>query len=244
MLLSSAAFPSLSSEVNNDNSQFLPATTPSSRAASLAAPILGSFNSNSEVTIVAVRAGAAIDAADQAALARVIAATRSVARVGSVRELAVSADGSAVRILVRARINEADITHHKTLITDFEGVLVDAHPPPGLVIKLAGEVATNVANQAKASAQAPSWTCRSRSGAGQPGGSARYQLTQEVGRVGERRLGRAAVRARLAWFPPAPHRSVHAVLSHTAHRRSSPSAFSVPGATAGWVVARRWFRWG
>jgi hypothetical protein len=33
------------------------------------------------------------------------------------------------------------------------------------VIKLAGEVATNVANQAKASAQAPSWTCRSRSGA-------------------------------------------------------------------------------
>lgn len=66
MLLTSAAFPSLSSEVNNDNSQFLPATTPSSRAASLAAPILGSFNSNSEVTIVAVRAGAAIDAADQA----------------------------------------------------------------------------------------------------------------------------------------------------------------------------------
>src|ERR1019366_9440146 len=83
----------------------------------------------------------------------VIAVTRSVARVGSVRELAVSADGSAVRILVRALINEADITHHKTLITDFEGVLVDAHPPPGLVIKLAGEVATNVANQAKASAK-------------------------------------------------------------------------------------------
>src|ERR1019366_5234344 len=45
----------------------------------------------------------------------------------------------------------------------------------------------------------------------------------EAGRVGERRPGRAAESARLAWFPPAPHRSVHAVLPHTAHRRSSPT---------------------
>ena len=46
----------------------------------------------------------------------------------------------------------------------------------------------------------------------------------EVGRVGERRL---APRGLADWcrFPPAPHRSVHAVLPHTAHRRSSPSAF-------------------
>ncbi len=35
------------------------------------------------------------------------------------------------------------------------------------------------------------------------------------------------------WFPLAPHRTVHAVLPHTAHRRSSPSAFSVPIAMAG-----------
>ena len=30
------------------------------------------------------------------------------------------------------------------------------------------------------------------------------------------------------WFPPAAHRTVHAVLPHTAHRRSSPLAFSSP----------------
>src|SRR3954468_19801668 len=63
----------------------------------------------------------------------------------------------------------------------------------------------------------------------------------EVGRVGERRLASRGV-ADCRWFPPAPHRTVHAVLPHTAHRRSSPSAFSVPCATAGWGVARRWFR--
>lgn len=40
VVITSAAFPSLSSEVNNNNSQFLPASTPSVRAASLASPIL------------------------------------------------------------------------------------------------------------------------------------------------------------------------------------------------------------
>ena len=57
VVIASAAFPSLSSEINNDNSQFLPSSTPSSQAASLAAPILGSRNDNSTVTIVAVRTG-------------------------------------------------------------------------------------------------------------------------------------------------------------------------------------------
>ena len=61
------------------------------------------------------------------------------------------------------------------------------------------------------------------------------------GRVGERRLDRAAV-ADWSGFLPPPHRTVHAIFPHTALRRSSPSAFSVPVATAGWVVARRWFR--
>ena len=64
---------------------------------------------------------------------------------------------------------------------------------------------------------------------------------QELGRVGERRLASRGV-ADCRWFPLAPHRTVHAVLPHTAHRRSSPSAFSVPIAMAGLVVARRWFR--
>ena len=64
IVVTSVAFPSLSSEVNNDNSQFLPASTPSSRAASLATPILGSVNDNSEITIVAAHVDAPISAAD------------------------------------------------------------------------------------------------------------------------------------------------------------------------------------
>jgi integrase len=43
-------------------------------------------------------------------------------------------------------------------------------------------------------------------------------------------------------FLPPPPRTVHAVLSHTAHRRSCPLAFSSLDATVGSAGARRWFR--
>jgi hypothetical protein len=63
------------------------------------------------------------------------------------------------------------------------------------------------------------------------------------GRVGGRRLDRAARAGPTGLVSSRRrHRTVHAVLPHTAPRRSSPGAFRVPVATAGWVVARRWFR--
>jgi putative drug exporter of the RND superfamily len=46
-----------------------------------------------------------------------------------------------------ARVNEADITRQKTLINNLEQAIVTARPPPGLELKLAGQVATNVAQQ-------------------------------------------------------------------------------------------------
>lgn len=66
----SAAFPSLSSEVNN-NSAFLAASSPSQRAANLATPVLGGGANGriSDVTIVASRSGP-LTAADVQAIAR------------------------------------------------------------------------------------------------------------------------------------------------------------------------------
>jgi RND superfamily putative drug exporter len=150
VVITAATLPSLSSEINNNNSQFLPASTPSSRAASLATPILGSFTDTSDVTIVAAQKHGTLNVADEAALVRVATAARSVARVESVRAVAISADGSAVQILVRAHINQADVPKQKMLIDGLEGVLANAHAPPGLKIGLAGDVATTVAQQVSA----------------------------------------------------------------------------------------------
>ena len=58
-IVTTAAWPSLSSEVNNNNSAFLPSSAPSAKAANLATPVLGGGANGriSDVTIVASRQG-------------------------------------------------------------------------------------------------------------------------------------------------------------------------------------------
>jgi len=146
-VVSSRALPSLGSEVNNDNSQFLPTSAPSSKAASLAAPILGGSSRNTSVTIVAARPGAQITAADLAGLAREATAVDRVRRVISARVLGVSHDGQAAQILVVARVNPADIVSQTTLVDALQATFPHAGVPAGLELHLAGAVATNVANQ-------------------------------------------------------------------------------------------------
>lgn len=148
---SSRTLPSLGSQVNNNNSQFLPASAPSSKANVLAAPILGNPNDVSSVTIVAARSGRPLGAADQAALARLGRLEATVPGVSQVRPLGVSPSGEAVQILVRARMNQADITAQKALVGALQANIARVGLPSGLEAHLAGPIATNVANQVSSS---------------------------------------------------------------------------------------------
>jgi uncharacterized membrane protein YdfJ with MMPL/SSD domain len=58
-IVTSTSLPSLGSEVNNNNSAFLPSSSPSQKAATLASPILGGGGTGriGDVTIVATRPG-------------------------------------------------------------------------------------------------------------------------------------------------------------------------------------------
>jgi putative drug exporter of the RND superfamily len=146
-VVSMKTLPSLNSEVNNDNSQFLPASAPSSQAAALATPLLGNAATDSQVIIVAARPGGPLTAADQAAIAREVTAVRQVPLVLSAREAGTSPDGQAAQIVVLARVNAEDIATQKTLLDNLEAALPRARPPAGLQLHPAGTVATNVANQ-------------------------------------------------------------------------------------------------
>ncbi|MGO9457318.1 MAG: MMPL family transporter, partial [Acidimicrobiales bacterium] len=88
-----AFLPSLGGVIKNDNAAFLPASSPSVRAQTLAAPFLTADQQTG--TIVAVRAGGALTAADQAAIDRVEAAARRAPDVATVRDAAVSPGGQA-----------------------------------------------------------------------------------------------------------------------------------------------------
>jgi putative drug exporter of the RND superfamily len=148
-IVTSAALPSLGSEVNDNNSAFLRASAPSTKAANLAAPLLGGGASGrvSEITIIASRSGQ-LTSSDLAAVSRVTSLAQGVPNVLSATELGISADGQAAQIRVRATLSANDITKDKTIVDDLQGTFARADAPPGLQLHLAGQVATLVANQA------------------------------------------------------------------------------------------------
>ncbi|HWD63559.1 MAG TPA: MMPL family transporter [Solirubrobacteraceae bacterium] len=148
-VLTSATLPSLSSQINDNNSSFLPAKSPSSRAAQLATPVLGAGANGrvSDITIIGTRPGQ-LSRADLAAMQRETRLARRARTVESAQLSGVSSDGQAALITVRARLNVNDINKDKPIIAALTRTFRQADPPSGLRLHLAGQIATVVANQA------------------------------------------------------------------------------------------------
>jgi len=144
----SGAFPSLGSEVNNDNSAFLRASAPSTKAANLAAPLLGGgAGKTSQIIVVASRAGR-LTPADLDAVGREAAAVRNVDGVLGIQGVVVSSDGGAAQLRVRVNAARNDIGSDKTIVDAVENTFTTVGAPAGLQLHLAGQIATAVANQA------------------------------------------------------------------------------------------------
>ncbi len=144
--VSSAVLPSLGSEVNNNNADFLPSNAPSNQAATLAAPILGSSSKHAGIFIVAV-APAGLSPSDLSAVSRETALAGLVPGVLSARVVGTSLDGQAASILVTARPGPTDVSAQAPIVHDLEATFGKVKPPAGFALHLAGTVATNVANQ-------------------------------------------------------------------------------------------------
>jgi putative drug exporter of the RND superfamily len=108
--------PSLSNKVQSNNQDFLPASAPSVRAASLAAPF--GMNGMQPVPVVAARPGARLTPADVAAVGALQGRLRTVPGVASVRDLGRSPDGQAEELLVLARVGGGMMSNQaKTLVS-------------------------------------------------------------------------------------------------------------------------------
>jgi putative drug exporter of the RND superfamily len=149
-VLASHALPSMSSEINNNNSQFLSASAPSVLASNLATPLLGDASKNSQVTIVAHQSSGQLTAADQAAVGRAVAAVSKVQLVRSARQGATSPNGETALITVTADVGSEDIATQRTLIDNIDSALAQARAPSGLSFYPTGSVATSVASQKSA----------------------------------------------------------------------------------------------
>jgi len=147
-VVSTLTLPSLGNEVNNDNTLFLSSRSPSAQAAELAMPILGSSATQSEVDVVAARAGRPLTVADQAAIGSEIRLVARVTGVVSARQSATSADGEATLIVVRIRADKQDVAAQQPVVDAIAATFTRNRVPAGLQVHLAGQVATNVATQA------------------------------------------------------------------------------------------------
>ncbi len=148
-VVTSATLPSLASEVNNNNSAFLPSSSPSQKAANLANPVLGGGGTGriGDVTIVASRSGQ-LTSADLEAVSREASLARGVQQVQSSTELGVSSDRQAALIRVRVLFGGRDISKDKQIIDALQATFSHAGAPAGLQLHLSGQIATAVANQA------------------------------------------------------------------------------------------------
>jgi len=144
-VLSVRALPSLSSQVNNDNSKFLPTSAPSNQAATLAQPLIGQINQAQ--VIVVVSGSGTLDPTDLADLSRFRTTLAGVPAVTSVQFTGISPNRRAAQLLVDSSVNSFDQARTKTLVDDLQAAAASGPLPSGFQAHLAGQAATNIANQ-------------------------------------------------------------------------------------------------
>ena len=138
--------PSLGSQVNNDNSAFLPASAPSTIVGNLAEPLVGKA-SLVPVIIIGVNQSGPITAADTRAITRLAVDAKKVPNVESVQYVGTSEDGRAVQLLVEANIAGYSPGPSAAVMNGLTAEFTKVGAPPGIQFHLAGVVATNVAKQ-------------------------------------------------------------------------------------------------
>ncbi|HEX9415933.1 MAG TPA: MMPL family transporter [Gaiellaceae bacterium] len=134
------AFPSLASQVDPDNSQFLSSSTPSKKAAQLGSPFQPASGSTAQ--LVAVRSGGKLNASDQQAISSVEASIRKLPQVTFVRDQGTSRDGQASKTLVAATAPPSGSEAED--VVDAIRATFKRSLPPGLALYLTGQVASNV----------------------------------------------------------------------------------------------------
>jgi putative drug exporter of the RND superfamily len=148
--LAATQLPSLGSVTQSNNQKFLPASSPSSKAAVLAAPF-GTANRQPIPVLAATTNGSPLTAADAAALTQVQARLATASGVTKVIDAGRSADGQAEQFIALATFSGGgNINYAKNLVDGMRAKIASVHLPPGLQVHLAGDLAIQV-DQQKAS---------------------------------------------------------------------------------------------
>jgi RND superfamily putative drug exporter len=138
-VLATLLFPSLASVVKQNNTDQLPASSPSLSAARLATPFQDP--NQTPVLVVIARGGAAVSSADVTAIGRLDARLAKVANVQQVKDLGTSSDRQAIQLEVLARLNLATSGPAQQLVAGLREAIAASALPRGLHAHLAGPAA-------------------------------------------------------------------------------------------------------
>jgi RND superfamily putative drug exporter len=138
-VLAGLLLPSLASVIKENNTDQLPASSPSLSAARLATPFQDP--NQTPVLVVIARGGGTVTTADITAIGRLAARLGKVANVQQVKDLGDSADRQAVQLEVLAGLNLATTGPAQQLVTGLRAAIAASALPRDLRAHLAGPAA-------------------------------------------------------------------------------------------------------
>lgn len=135
--------PSLSSVIDSNNSNFLPASSPTEKSLNLAKVFGETTNSNPIPVVITSSSGSMLTTADQQAIGQLRLKLKQVPKVQQVQDAGTSADGKAEELVVKAHGGSFDPT---SLVANLRSAIKGANLPSDLKAHLAGEIATDIDN--------------------------------------------------------------------------------------------------
>jgi RND superfamily putative drug exporter len=136
--------------VNNNNTQYLPASMPSNVAAKLAAPFYGASNNDDAFVVAATVNHQPLTKADIAAIGRLTTLAGRLPHTVAARIAEFSGDGQAAQIEIRASLSQRTNTPDVRFVHSLRALFGRVGAPPGLALHTAGNLAVTAdqANQA------------------------------------------------------------------------------------------------
>ena len=151
-----AAFPSIGSQVNNNNSSFLPGGSPSLKAQKLARPIDGKQNFSNQVSIAVESAQGPLNSQDQQVIAQLISRVAKTSYVVKANEVAVSPNQRTALINILAKIDNFGPSQQQVLVNSLTRDTKSIPDASNLKFYVTGPLAIDVANNAKSQTTAGS----------------------------------------------------------------------------------------
>ncbi|HEX7368096.1 MAG TPA: MMPL family transporter [Candidatus Saccharimonadales bacterium] len=140
--------PPLSSAIQTNNSNFLPANSLTEKALKISEAFGNSTSANPVPVVIAEKSGGVLSAADQGSISRLQADLARLPKVKAVKDAGLSNDGKAYELV--ALINASGSINPTDAIGSLRSAIAQANLPVGLEAHLAGDLAAAADNSKKA----------------------------------------------------------------------------------------------